>query len=108
MRVVPIGSSAVTFAEGQSIPALTPGEFVKVKMRDGSTFEIALTGVSSSELQGVKSGATGPETINLIDVQNVERKQFDALKTTLLVFAIVAGIYFVAQALLVSKILGSS
>ena len=37
-----------------------------------------------------------------------ERKQFDALKTTLLIVVIVTGIYFVAQALLVSKLLGSS
>ena len=108
MRVVPTGSGASTGSGSHSPQALAPGDVVKVKLRDGSSFEFTLTSVSSNELQGVKSDATTSEAISMKYVEVVERKQFDALKTTLLVVVVAVGIYFVAQALLVSKLLGSS
>ena len=59
-------------------------------------------------MQGVRSGAAAPEAVSFAEIEVLERRQFDALKTTLLVVVIVAGVYFVAQALLVTKLLGSA
>ena len=81
---------------------------VNLKLRNGSSYLFTVTTVTDSELQGVKAGTTTPEIVSLAEIEAIERSQFDALKTTLLVVAIVAGIYFVAQALLVTKLLGSS
>ena len=108
MRIVPTGSSHEVGGVGRYAKALAPGEVVRIKLRNGQAFEFTIAKVSGSELEGVKSGATEMVAINLLDVENVERKYFDALKTTLLVVAIAAGIYFVAKALLVSKLVASS
>ena len=108
MRIVPTGPSAKAAAESQNVQALVPGDVIKIKLRDGNSFEFILAKISDSELQGIRSGATGNEVVKLQDVDTVERKQFDALKTTLLIVFVVAGIYFVAQALLVTKLLGSA
>ena len=108
MRIVPTGSSARIGTAGQPNYVLVPGEVVGIKLRNGITFEFTLARVSSSELEGFKLDTPGTVVISLLDIETVERRQFDALKTTLLVVAIAVGVYFVAKALLVSKILGSS
>ena len=108
MRVVPSGSNAISATEGPASRALAPGDVVNLRLRNGSSYQFTVTTVSDGELQGVRSGAAAPEAISVTEIEVMERRQFDALKTTLLVVVIVAGIYFVAQALLVTKLLGSA
>jgi hypothetical protein len=106
LRVVPTGPAAT--AHGPAGQPLAPGDVVQVTLRDGSTLELSLTQVSDSGLQGLKAAAAATQTLAFAAIATVERKQLDVLKTSLLVTALVVGIYFVAQALLISKLAAAS
>jgi hypothetical protein len=79
------------------------GDKLVVSLKSGATVEMELKSVTADALIGTRDGAE--TSVPLLDVEKVERREFSALRTTLLVVAIGVLLYQYAIARGVSKIL---
>jgi hypothetical protein len=87
--------------------AIAAKDTLTVTPRQGERFVMEVVTVSGSEIQGTVGDAKTPLTVRLADVEKVERREFDGVRTGLLVLSIVAGValaYAAAKAAAVSQL----
>jgi hypothetical protein len=78
-----------------------------VTPRQGERFVMEVVSVSGSEIEGTVGTAKTPLTVRLADVEKVERREFDGVRTGLLVLSIVSGValvYLAAKAVAVTQL----
>lgn len=111
LRVLPAGPAAPpadAAAATKPNPKLAPGDVLRLTLQDGKSIGLTLTQVSDSGLEGLNADSAAKMALSWPEIRAVERKEFDAVKTVGLVAIIAVGVYFVVQALLISKLVGSS
>jgi hypothetical protein len=87
---------------------IVPGDVLEIRLRNGSTFQFTVSKVFPAELEGVRTHSPETVVIKAQDVEAIERKQLDALKTTLLVLAIGTVAYYIASTLAAAQILATT
>jgi hypothetical protein len=85
---------------GEALPGgrvIAAKDTVTVTPRVGERFVMEVTSVSGSEIEGTVGSAHTPLRVRLAEVETVERREFDGLKTAFLVISIAAGVYTLAK-----------
>jgi hypothetical protein len=97
MRTVVEVSTAQGGAATRIQPALAPNDSLTVTTRSGPAARIHLTTSAPDYIEGTQDDDKQPRRFELSDVMKIERREFDGLKTTILVIAIAAGVFALAN-----------
>ena len=63
--------------------SVNPGDTVRVTLKNAAAFELVATVVTPDSIAGTHEG--NPRTVQLADVESIERKRIDIKRTTMLV-----------------------
>lgn len=96
---------AVAPAEAVSAQTLRPGDEVVVTRRDAAVMKLTIVTVSPQRIEGTEVDTQRAVAVEMSDVERVERRSFDGMRTTLFVVAAVFGAYLYVQAAGVSALL---
>lgn len=78
--------------------SLLPNDALTVTTRDGAKTQLHLTSATSEFIEGKQDTDQLVRKFSLSDIDRIERRELDGVKTTFLVVLIVAGLYALANA----------
>ena len=79
-------------------PAIGRDDSLTVTTRDGAQTKVHVTTVTSEFIEGTQDKDKQLKRFQLSDVVKIERREFDGLKTAILVVSIAVGVYVIAYA----------
>lgn len=80
-------------------PSLGIDDLVTVTTVDGTVRTLRVSAISETSLDGVAEGSAQASHILVEQIAKVERREFDGLKTALLIMTLVGIAYVIAEAL---------
>lgn len=88
-------------------PAIAPNDSLTVTTRDGAQTKVHVTTVTPEYFEGTQGKDKQLKRFQLSDVVKIERREFDGVKTALLVVAIGVGVYVIAEAAATASLRGA-
>lgn len=85
LRVVADGSEASSNALRRPQPVLEPRDIAVITTADGQRIEMQVTSIDDRDVVGVVDNQAQPVRIPISQIQRVERRELDGVKTTLAV-----------------------
>jgi hypothetical protein len=98
MRTIVEVNTAQGRAATEIQTALAPNDSLTVTTRSGPAARIHLTTSAPDYIEGTQDDDKLLRRFELADVVKIERREFDGVKTVILVIAIAAGVYAIANA----------
>jgi hypothetical protein len=101
-----VGTSASQESSASEIsPAIGRDDSLTVTTRDGAQTKVHVTTVTSEFIEGTQDKDKQLKRFQLSDVVKIERREFDGLKTAILVVSIAVGVYLITEAYATASLL---
>jgi hypothetical protein len=83
LQHLPENDSVGTSRAHRQAQNVKAGDTVRVNLKSAASIELVATAVTPDAIVGTHEGS--PRTVQLIEVESIEQKRFDVIRTTLLV-----------------------
>jgi hypothetical protein len=95
-------SSSAAVADN-SAKRLAPGDDLRLRLISGERVSLLLVSIESDALVGTTTFQGTPVRVPTSQIESIERKEFDAVKTTLLIVGIFGLLYLAVKSIPISS-----